>query len=252
MNKKLFLVVPLVVCLTACMEQVEPPLESELDTLSSESVLENSSESTLPSSSEVESSSESVVSSEESSLEESSSEEVSSSETDDNIRVVTFDFHKSLYATTNYGIADSDSTKLKFLDALNSEAGEDFFRQIDVANCFFNVYGTETDQYTLVLGSRSNGGNMTITSKYEIIDTTATVQLYNKHYDYNGGGWSIDSSAVFILNGDSFNLSSEEGQVPEVEDITKAPAPSDNRVKIGAEEGRVIVHSLTVTYKLPE
>ena len=247
MNMKLFLVVPLVVCLSACMEQVQSSLESETEAPSSESVLDNSSESITPSSSEVESSSESVVSSE-----DSSSEEVSSSETIENTRVVTFDFHKSSYATTNYVISDSNDNKLKFLNALNEEAGEDFFQSVNVDNCQFNIFGTETDQYTLILGSRSNGGVMTLTSKYEIAEVTATVQLYNKHFDYNGGGWSIDSSARFFLCGERHNLSVEEGQVPETIDFTYVEHSPFNDVKLNAEDGRVLVHSLSITYKLPE
>lgn len=235
MNRKLALIIPLVFCLASCMQEKTVPSSSEFDVIPSESVTEQSNE---PSSEEISSS-------------EASSEQETSSSEEIHYGFKTFEFRDSKYASTNYGIADSDSKKEAFLEALNSDAGEEFFTDIDVESCFFNIYGTETNSYTLVLGSSSYDGSMTLKTDFQITEIKVIVQLYHKYISYNDS-WSVTTSSTLTLNGTSFGLSADEGQAPAEVEKTVTLSKPENRVNIASTDGRILVHSMVVTYIIPE
>ena len=240
MNKRLLLVIPLVFCLASCMEEKQTPSLDDNDLIPSESVIEDSEDSSSETSS-----------SEEVSSSEVSSEQESSSSEEIQLGTKTFDFHDSKYATTNYGVGDSDGNKAKFINALNQDAGEEFFADITVNSCFFNVYGNVTNSYTLVLGSSSQDGNMTIKANYEIYEIRVNVQLYNKYIEYSHS-WNVTTFSKLTINGSNYSLTAQADEEPEIVEKIATLSTSDNKVKLASSGGRILIHSMMVTYKIPE
>ncbi len=219
MNKKILVLVPFLLLTVGCNTKKETPTSIDSGTSfdSSESI---------------------------------NSDESSSSEPIYTLFDKVFTFKDGIYANKNFGIDDTDANKAAFLDNLNTEAGTEMFTSLSVEKCFFNIYGEETNKYTMVVGSQKALGKMTLNSSYDIVKVKASVQAYNKYISYNDS-WSIDPEVEFSLMDETFDLSDtiKENEAPEI--VTKeVNVGHTNKLTINGLSGRFFLHQLTVTYRI--
>ena len=218
MNKKLFALLPLIMFLAGC--SIKPQESSEEKKDSSE-----------------------ISSSE--SIESSSSEEEPEVEYEEaTINLLGTDI------TTSSDLSNN-TPKTKFLNLFNG-----LLEDVDSTCIFFQKYGGDNSTSCLCIGTQGASGSMSLTFNVDVKTVTVHAQNFYNHWSYGSGegyveGFSVDTDAEFSINGENYDLSTEDGDhTPEIKEFTrdlKTPTPIID-FENSEEKHRAYILDITIKY----
>ena len=155
---------------------------------------------------------------------------------------------------------DKEASQKQFVDWFNGE--DDILESIDYSGyAQLNYIGNEKDSWrfsTLILGSNNSDGGIRFNLKYDALSIKVVVQPYTKYIAYSDS-YNVDTNATFIIDGNEYDLSLEDGYHGETETTTieysfgiegSANEYVSPFFRIANKEAgqRVFVHSLEITY----
>lgn len=252
MNKKLILLIPFLMVISACNNAQEAVLPS-----SGEEVSESSEKETSTS---IEESNEKTSSEEESSEEQSSESESSeeqSSEEEPNHESKTFVFKGSSSRQSLNAGANLEDTNPKnaFTALFNSE--EEFLHDFTSSCVTFQLVGHQNDGITsLCIGTQKYDGEIALNFNVPIYKISFELENYYKKYNSGGSeqiNYDSDSEVTVTLgNGlatENYDLGAETyEQVLVNGELTTSGTTNKVTFSNSAAQHRVYVHSLTITY----
>lgn len=217
MNKKLLLLLPVFVLLVGCSEKENTVTSST-----------NGTESDISETSESES------------LESESQEDLETAH-----KVVTFKGSKDRSNMNSGAQLSNAGPKNATIALFNTD--EEILEDLEASKVAYQrVGGDGTGITSLTIGSGSDGGDLKLFFKVEIVEIKVVIQAY---YNVYNGGMSVDTNAKVTIEDNEYDLSSDGTAVPEEYEKTITL----NKVKTlefsnDGEKQRTYIHELDITY----
>ena len=142
-----------------------------------------------------------------------------------------------------------DSTRESFVSWFNGD--DDVLESLDcLGKCEMKSISDKANETRLWLGSQSETCTLTFNFKYDVSKIKLNIQSYSKYIAYSDS-YSRDYNSVFILDGDSYDLSipdTFEGDTLSKNVEKSYEESKTKKVELTNEGGRVFIHSIEITY----
>ena len=153
---------------------------------------------------------------------------------------------------TSSSLHNNENSREQFVTWFNQSA-DGILNSISVGGFIQVQYiGNEKDSWrfsTLTLSSASNDGSLTFNFSKNIYKVKFNIQGYCKYIEYSQS-YNVDTSSVFHLDDDDYDLSVSPGYTDllEKQDVEKSYSTPTKSLTISSTGGRVFVHSMEITY----